>query len=149
MIAQNFEYETPATLEDALELLADGAKALAGGMSLIPLMKLRLAVPEKVVDLRRVPGLNSIRVAEGRLHIGAMVTHYELESTPLVRRSSPLLAAAAASIGDVQVRNLGTLGGSIAHADPAADYPAALQALEAVIRIAGKGGERAVSAAEF
>jgi carbon-monoxide dehydrogenase medium subunit len=150
MIAQNFEYETPGTLAEALELVADGsAKVLAGGMSLIPLMKLRLAAPEKVVDLRRVPGLNSIRVAEGRLHVGALVTHYELESTPLVRTSCPLLAAAAAAIGDVQVRNMGTIGGSIAHADPAADYPAALQALEAGIRIAGKSGERTVRAAEF
>ncbi|MBV6433659.1 MAG: Carbon monoxide dehydrogenase medium chain [Bryobacteraceae bacterium] len=149
MIAQNFEYETPATLDEALDLMEGGAKALAGGMSLIPLMKLRLAAPEKVVDLRRVPGLNSIRTADGRLHIGAMVTHYELESTPLVRTGCPLLAMAAATIGDVQVRNLGTIGGSIAHADPAADYPAALQALEAVIRIAGKGGERRMSAAEF
>ncbi len=150
MIAQNFAYAAPSNLAEALKLLADpGAKVLAGGMSLIPMMKLRLAAPETLVDLRRVPGLNSIREEGGRLRIGAMVTHYELESTPLVRAKCPLLAEAAANIGDVQVRNMGTLGGSVAHADPAADYPASLRALEATVTLASASGERTVAIADF
>lgn len=150
MIAQNFEYTTPADLAEVLKLLADpGAKVLAGGMSLIPMMKLRLAAPETLVDLRRVPGLGSIREDAGRLQIGAMVTHYELESTPLVRTKCPLLAEAAANIGDVQVRNSGTIGGSVAHADPAADYPASLRALEATVKIASAKGERTISIGDF
>lgn len=150
MIAQSFDYATPATLADALKLLADpGAKVLAGGMSLIPMMKLRLAAPETLVDLRAVPGLNSIREVDGRLNIGAMVTHYELESTPLVRSKCPLLAEAAANIGDVQVRNAGTIGGSVAHADPAADYPASLRALEATVKLASANGERTLAIGDF
>lgn len=150
MITQQFEYATPATLAEAFELLGDpSAKALAGGMSLIPMMKLRLAAPEKLVDLSHVPGLNSIRQDGDVLRIGAMVTHYELESTPLVRTACPLLAESAAAIGDVQVRNMGTIGGSIAHADPSADYPAAMQALEATITIANASGSRTVSASDF
>jgi len=125
------------------------AKALAGGMSLIPLMKLRLAAPEKVVDLRGVPGLNSIREEGGVLRIGTMVTHYELESSPLVRSRCPLLAEAAANIGDVQVRNLGTIGGSIAHADPAADYPASLFALEATVKLGSSSGDRTLGIGGF
>ena len=150
MIPQNFEYSAPTTLEQALSLIADGnAKVLAGGMTLIPLMKLRLAAPEHVVDLGRVPGLNTIREADGALRIGAMATHFEIESSPLVRARCPLLAQTAAHIGDVQVRNMGTLGGSIAHADPAADYPAALLALEARVRLVSRNGERTVSLEEF
>lgn len=150
MIPQNFEYEAPKTLEEALALLADGAaKPLAGGMSLIPLMKLRLAAPERVVDLGRVPGLNYIREEDGRICIGAMTTHYEIESSPVLRAKCPLLAATAAHIGDMQVRNVGTIGGSLAHADPAADYPAALLALEAEIRLARAGGERTLPLSDF
>ena len=150
MIPQEFEYFAPSTLQDALQLLTDpGAKALAGGMSLIPLMKLRLAAPEKLVDLRGVAELNSIRREDGFLRLGSMVTHYEIESSPLVREACPLLAATAASIGDVQIRNAGTLGGSVAHADPASDYPAALMALEAKIRVSGPGGDREVPYEEF
>lgn len=150
MIAQNFDYASPMSLAEAFDLLSDpGAKVLAGGMSLIPMMKLRLAAPDKVVDLRHVPGLNKIQQDGAMLRIGAMTTHHELESTPLVRVHCPLLAQTAAAIGDVQVRNVGTIGGSIAHADPSADYPAALQALEAEIRIARRGGERTVTAKDF
>jgi carbon-monoxide dehydrogenase medium subunit len=150
MIAQNFDYRTPKSLKEALEMLSDGsAKALAGGMSLIPLMKLRLAAPEVVVDLRAVPGLNSIREAGGAIRIGTMVTHYEVESSPLVRSRCPLLAEAAANIGDVQVRNVGTIGGSIAHADPAADYPASLFALEASFKISSSSGERTLAIGDF
>jgi len=150
MIPQNFDYAAPATLEEALELLADPeAKALAGGMSLIPLMKLRLAAPARLVDLRRIAGLREIREDDGALRIGALVTHSEIESSPLVRSRCPLLAETASHIGDLQVRNAGTIGGSIAHNDPAADYPAALFALEAQVKVAGKGTERTVPLEEL
>lgn len=150
MIPQEFEYIAPATLHDALELLSNpGAKPLAGGMSLVPLMKLRLAAPEKLVDLRLIPSLRSVRREGSSLHIGAMVTHYEIESAPLIRRECPLLAATAAAIGDVQIRNSGTIGGSVAHADPAADYPAALLALEARVQLTGPSGERELAFEDF
>src|SRR3989454_4549730 len=149
MIAQKFEYTAPKTLDEALHLLATGAKPLAGGMSLIPMMKLRLAAPEHLVDLARIKDLNYIREAGGMLHIGATATHHEVESSPLVRAKCPLLAETASHIGDVQVRNMGTIGGSVAHADPSADYPAALQALEAKFVLKGAKSERTVSAAEF
>jgi carbon-monoxide dehydrogenase medium subunit len=150
MIPQNFEYSAQTNLNEALALLAGGnAKVLAGGMSLIPLMKLRLAAPDHLVDLRRVPDLKSIREDAGSIRIGAMATHYDIESSPLIRSKCPLLAEAALHIGDVQVRNMGTIGGSIAHADPAADYPASLLALEAQVKIVSAKGERTVSMEEF
>lgn len=149
MIPQTFDYTAPKTLDEALDLLANGGKPLAGGMSLIPMMKLRLAAPEHLVDLGSLKELNYIREAGGELRIGAGVTHYEVENSPLVRAKSPLLAETAAAIGDVQVRNRGTMGGSVAHADPSADYPAALQALEAKIVIKGAKTERAATAADF
>jgi carbon-monoxide dehydrogenase medium subunit len=150
MIAQEFNYSAPATLQEALGLLAEGdAKVLAGGMSLIPLMKLRLAVPEHLVDLSRIPELNFIREDGGAIHIGALATHFQLETSPTLRSRCPLLAEAAGHIGDVQVRNVGTLGGSIAHADPAADYPASLFALEAMVRLVGKDSDRTVPIGDF
>ncbi|HLY17203.1 MAG TPA: xanthine dehydrogenase family protein subunit M [Bryobacteraceae bacterium] len=150
MISQEFEYSSPATLKEALALLADGsAKVLAGGMSLIPLMKLRLAAPEHVVDMGRICGLDTITQAADGLHIGAMATHYQIESSVLLRAHCPLLAETASHIGDVQVRNMGTIGGSVAHCDPAADYPAALFALEAQVRLASAGGQRTLSFADF
>ncbi|MGH9631901.1 MAG: FAD binding domain-containing protein [Bryobacteraceae bacterium] len=149
MIPQNFEYSSPTGLKEALGLLADGAKPLAGGMSLIPMMKLRLAAPERLVDLRRISSLNYVREEGGELRIGAMTTHYEIESSPLLRSRCPLLAEAATHIGDVQVRNMGTIGGSIAHADPAADYPASLLALEARLTLASSSGERVISLEDF
>src|SRR6266852_2063747 len=149
MIAQKFEYTAPKTLDEALHLLAAGAKPLAGGMSLIPMMKLRLAAPERLVDLGKLKDLNYIREADGALHIGATTTHAEVESSPILRQKCPLLAETAATIGDVQVRNMGTIGGSVAHADPAADYPAALQALEAKLVLKGTKSERLVTAADF
>jgi carbon-monoxide dehydrogenase medium subunit len=112
-------------------------------------MKLRLAAPERVVDLGRIPDLNTIREDSGTIRIGAMATHYAVESSALVRAKCPLLAEAAASIGDVQVRNMGTIGGSIAHADPAADYPASLMALEAKVRVVSAKGERTIDIADF
>lgn len=150
MIAQNFEYSAPASLNEALSLLSDGeAKALAGGMSLIPLMKLRLATPDRVVDLGRIPGLNYIKEDNGVLRIGATTTHYEVESSALVRASCPLLAEAASNIGDIQVRNRGTIGGSVAHADPAADYPASLLALEARVVLVTAKSQRELPIADF
>ena len=150
MIPQDFEYSAPASLKEALELIATGErKILAGGMSLIPLMKLRLAAPEHVVDLARVPGLGYITESGGTVRIGATVTHHDLESSPVIRGRAPLLAEAAGHIGDTQVRNMGTIGGSIAHADPAADYPASLLALEAQIRLVSAKSDRSVPASDF
>jgi len=150
MIPQEFDYSAPASLQEALALLENGErKILAGGMSLIPLMKLRLATPEQVVDLGRVPGLDYITESGGVVRIGAMATHHAIETSQVVRGRCPLLSETASHIGDVQVRNRGTLGGSIAHADPAADYPAALAALEASVRLVSAHSDRVVPAEEF
>jgi carbon-monoxide dehydrogenase medium subunit len=150
MIPQEFEYTAPASLQEALQLIADGErKILAGGMSLIPLMKLRLAAPGHVVDLGRVPDLNHITESGGTIRIGATTSHNDVASSPVIRARCPLLAEAANEIGDVQVRNRGTLGGSIAHADPAADYPASLLALEAQVLVASAKSDRTVAAADF
>jgi aerobic carbon-monoxide dehydrogenase medium subunit len=149
MIPQTFDYAAPATLAEALKMIGDGAKPLAGGMSLIPMMKLRLAAPEKVVDIGKLKELAYIRESGGSIHIGAASTHHDVESSAVLRGKCPLLSETAGFIGDVQVRNMGTLGGSIAHADPAADYPAALQALEAKIVVKSARGERTVAADDF
>jgi carbon-monoxide dehydrogenase medium subunit len=150
MIPQEFDYSAPSTLKEALQLIADGdRKVLAGGMSLVPLMKLRLASPGHVVDIARVPDLNHITESGGVVHIGATATHHDLETSPVIRGRCPLLAEGASHIGDTQVRNMGTIGGSIAHADPAADYPASLLALEAKIRLASAQSDRTVAAADF
>jgi aerobic carbon-monoxide dehydrogenase medium subunit len=150
MISQQFEYSAPTTLQEALSLIADGdRKIIAGGMSLVPLMKLRLAAPDHVVDLCRVPGLTGISEASGVITIGAMTTHHQIESSGLVRGRCPLLAECASHIGDIQVRNRGTIGGSIAHADPSADYPAALLALEARVRLVSADSDRTISIGEF
>jgi carbon-monoxide dehydrogenase medium subunit len=149
MIPQTFEYTAPKSLDEALGLLAKGAKPLAGGMSLIPMMKLRLAAPDRLVDLRRLKDLNYIREESGAIHIGATTTHHDIESSALLRGKCPLLAEAAGHIGDVQVRNMGTIGGSVAHADPSADYPAALQALEAKFVLRGTKSERTEAAGDF
>jgi len=149
MIPQQFEYSAPKTLKAALGLLATGGKPLAGGMSLIPMMKLRLAAPERLIDLGRIKSLNYIKRHGTSIHIGATTTHHDVETSNSLRGKCPLLAETASFIGDVQVRNVGTLGGSVAHADPSADYPAALQALEATIVIKSATGERTVPADEF
>ena len=150
MIAQEFDYATPASLKDALGLLSgDNVKVLAGGMSLIPLMKLRLSTPGQLVDIGRIPDLNYIREDGGKLRIGATSTHYQIESSAAVRAHCPLLADAASHIGDIQVRNMGTIGGSIAHADPAADYPASLLALEARVGLVKAKGQREIAIADF
>ena len=151
MIASSFDYTAPETLSDALKALADDpeAKVLAGGQSLIPIMKLRLAAPSQVVDLGGIADLHFIVEEDGVIRIGSMTTHEQVENSDLLREKCPLLAAAAAGIGDVQVRNRGTIGGAVAHADPAADYPAALQALEASVKVVGSGGERVVAIDDF
>jgi carbon-monoxide dehydrogenase medium subunit len=149
MIPENFDYSAPATLAEAMSEIAAGAKPLAGGMSLIPMMKLRLSTPEKLVYIGKLKDLNYIREAADGIHIGAASTHHDVEISNLVRGKCPLLAETVAHVGDPLVRNMGTIGGSVAHADPSADYPAALQALEAKIVLKSAGGERAVSAADF
>ncbi|MCC7154363.1 MAG: xanthine dehydrogenase family protein subunit M [Bryobacterales bacterium] len=150
MISQPFEYSRPGTLAEALELLSGGStKPLAGGMSLIPMMKLRLAAPEHLIDLSRIPGLDAISEGGGSIRIGALATHYGIESSALIRAKCPLLAETAGRIGDVQVRNSGTIGGSVAHADPSSDYAAALLALDATVHIAGRRGNRSLPYAEF
>jgi len=152
MIPAVFEYHVPKTLEEALRLVerhGDEAKLLAGGHSLLPLMKLRLATPRYVIDLGRLRGMSYIREEEGHIAIGAMTTHADMEASELLRANCPLLPETAAAIGDVQVRNRGTLGGSLAHADPAADYPAAVLALDAEIIAASTVGTRAIPAQGF
>ena len=152
MYPASFDYKRPATVDEAIALLTkhgDEAKLLAGGHSLIPAMKLRLARPGVIVDIGRIANLAYIREAGGAIAIGAMTTHQEIESSKLLRDRSPLLAETAAHIGDQQVRNKGTLGGSLAHADPAADYPAAILALDAEIDLAGPRGKRTVKAGAF
>src|SRR5689334_3006508 len=152
MIPASFDYKVPASLEEAVSLLAknpDGAKVLAGGHSLIPAMKLRLAQPQLLVDIARLKSLSYIREEGNQILIGATTTHYQLESSELLKQICPLLPACAASIGDVQVRNKGTIGGSIAHSDPAGDWPAAVLALDADLVLVGPGGERTVKAADF
>jgi carbon-monoxide dehydrogenase medium subunit len=152
MIPAPFDYQVPATLEEAVSLLAadpDGAKVLAGGHSLIPAMKLRLAQPQLLVDIARIKSLAYIREDGNQILIGATTTHYQLESSELLQQICPLLPACARSIGDVQVRNKGTIGGSVAHSDPAGDWPAAVLALNADLVLVGPGGERIVKAADF
>src|SRR2546421_3004062 len=151
MIPAAFDYHQPKTLEEAIGILAsnDEAKVLAGGHSLLPAMKLRLAQPKALVDLSRVAELNYIREETGRIAIGAMTTHFEIESSALLRDKCPLLPELALHIGDVQVRNKGTFGGSLVHADPAADWPAAVLALNAEFEIAGPNGRRTIQAGDF
>ena len=151
MIAAQFDYESPRTLSEALSLLASSAEAkvLAGGHSLLPAMKLRLTAPGLLVDLGRIGGLSYIREAGDKIAIGAMTTHADVAASPVLRASSPLLSLTAEHIGDVQVRNRGTLGGSLAHADPAADYPAAILALDTEIVATSTHGERVIPARKF
>ena len=151
MIPAPFDYESPRELNDVLALLAsrEDAKLLAGGHSLLPAMKLRLAAPALLVDLSRVTGLSYIKENGGTVHIGAMTTHADVAASSLLHKSSPLLSQAAREIGDVQVRNRGTIGGSLAHADPSADYPAAILALDAEIVAMSKRGERIIPARDF
>ena len=152
MYSAPFDYHAPGSLDEVLSLLrehGDDAKLLAGGHSLVPVMKLRFAQPKHLVDLRRVPGLVGIREEEGALIIGAMTTYAAVQSSDLVDRRLPVLAEAVRVIGDPLVRNMGTIGGSLAHADPGADLPALALALDAELRVRGRGGERTVNAEDF
>ena len=152
MIPGAFEYYAPRSLDDAVKFLAahrDDVKVLSGGQSLLPLMKMRLSKPGFIVDIGRIPGLDAISEEGNNLIIGALVTHAQIESSDLLQKKCPLLPETATTIADVQVRNRGTIGGSIAHADPAGDWPAAIIALEAEIKITGPNGERWVKCDEF
>ena len=152
MIPTPFDYDRATTLDEAIAKLAaanGSAKLIAGGHSLVPLMKLRLAEPKVLIDIGRVAGLSGIREENGRIEIGAGTVHHDVATSALVRGACPVVTDAAGSIGDQQVRNCGTLGGSLAHADPSADYPAAMLAIDAELRIKGPRGWRSVKATEF
>jgi len=151
MIPVAFDYQRAASVDDAIAKLAasGGGKLIAGGHSLVPLMKLRLSEPGTLVDISRIPGLSVIREAVGLIEIGATTTHNDIASSKLLRDKCPMIAEAAAEIGDPQVRNRGTIGGSIAHADPAADFPAVVLALDADIVLKGPNGSRTVKASAF
>jgi aerobic carbon-monoxide dehydrogenase medium subunit len=152
MIPAQFDYQAPTTLDEAVGLLtrhADEAKILAGGHSLIPAMKLRLAQPQLLIDIGRIKELSYIREEGGEIRIGAMTAHYQIESSERLQQICPLLPECAGHIGDVQVRNKGTIGGSLAHSDPAGDWPAAILALRAEIIAVGPNGQRAIKADDF
>jgi carbon-monoxide dehydrogenase medium subunit len=152
MIPAPFEYHRPASVGEATALLArlgDDAKILAGGQSLIPLMKLRLASPRHVVDINRIPGLSTVAERDGVLMIGALVRESDLEASEVVRRRVPLLAETCGVIADPLVRNLATIGGNLAHGDPANDHPAAMLALGAEVTAVGPGGERRIPVSEL
>ncbi len=152
MYPAQFDYHSPASVQEAISLLGrlkDDAKVLAGGHSLLPMMKLRLAQPKHLIDLRKVPGLSGIKEDGGAIAIGALTTHYAVESSSLLKQKCPLLSEAAGTIGDPQVRNMGTIGGSLAHADPAADYPAAVIALGAELVAEGPKGKRTIKVDDF
>lgn len=149
MYAAEFEYVRPATVAEAIQALSGGAKAIAGGHSLIPAMKLRLSQPEKLVDISRLSELKGIRVDGGKLSIGALCTHAEIARSADVQKHAPALAAACGMVGDMHVRNWGTLGGNLAHADPASDPPTVVLACGSTIQVQGAGGKRSISADNF
>lgn len=151
MLPADFDYVAPDSLEEAVRILADDpeARALAGGQSLVPLLKLRLADPGRLVDLGRLDGLRYVRREDGEVAVGALTTHAEVATSEELRGGLRALAEAAGSVGDAQVRNRGTLGGSLAHADPSADLPAAALALDATLVVRGPEGERRVPARDF
>lgn len=152
MITAEFDYEAPASFDRLLEVLrrdAENTKLLAGGMTLVPMLNLGLLSPTLLVGLRDIPELKGVTEQPDCTVVGAMTRHYVVASDPMVRRFAPLLGLAAGMIGDAQVRNRGTLGGSLAHADPAANYLPAVIALEADIELAGPAGRRMVAAKDF
>jgi aerobic carbon-monoxide dehydrogenase medium subunit len=152
MIPASFDYLRPGTLAEAIAILArhgDDARVLAGGHSLVPAMKLRLVEPRVLVDVSRIEELRGIAEAGGEIVIGAATTHAELAASALLASKCPLVCEAALHIGDVQVRNRGTIGGSLAHADPAADWPPVVLALDAELELAGPNGSRRVAATAF
>ena len=152
MIPAIFDYIAAKSLDEALSLLAkhkDDAKLLAGGHSLLPAMKLRLIQPKILIDLGRIKDLSYIKEEGGKVRIGAMTTHFQVETSDVLRRSCPLLPETASHLGDMQVRNKGTIGGSLAHSDPAADWPAAILALDAEIVATSAKGDRIIKATDF
>jgi carbon-monoxide dehydrogenase medium subunit len=152
MFPSPFEYSVASSVDHAVELLqqhGDEGRLLAGGHSLLPLMKLRLAAPSALIDIGRIPELRHLSSVDGQVHLGSLVTYSEVMSSSELAKSCPLLAETAAQVGDTQVRNRGTVGGSAAHADPAADMPAALLALDAALRIRGPAGDRTLRASDF
>jgi carbon-monoxide dehydrogenase medium subunit len=152
MIPASFEYFSPRSLTDAVNFLAahrEDVKILSGGQSLLPLMKMRLAKPGYLLDIGRIPGLDGIEEHGDHLVIGGMVTYAQMESSHVLKRLCPLLPQTATTVADVQVRNRGTIGGSIAHADPAGDIPATILALDAEIKAVGPDGERWIKAEDF
>lgn len=152
MIPANFDYIAAKSLDEAVSLLAkhkDDAKLLAGGHSLLPAMKLRFAQPSLLIDISKIKDLAYIKEEDGQVRIGSMTTHFQIETSDLLRRICPLLPEAGAQLGDLQVRNKGTIGGSVAHADQAADWPAVIIALNAEIVAVGPKGERVIKADEF
>jgi aerobic carbon-monoxide dehydrogenase medium subunit len=152
MIPANFEYFAPKTIDEAVGLLAqhgDESKVLAGGHSLLPAMKLRLTQIPVLIDIGKISDLNYIKVDGDTIRLGAMTTHGALAASADIQQHCPLLAECAAQIGDQQVRNCGTIGGSLVHADPAADWPAAALALQAELVLKGASGERIVKASDF
>jgi aerobic carbon-monoxide dehydrogenase medium subunit len=152
MIPGRFEYHVPSTLAEAVSLLGqfgDEGRVLAGGHSLLPMMKLRFAEPAHLIDLNRIDGLRGIRDAGDKVHIGAMTTESELIASPLLREKCPLIAEAARQIADPQVRNRGTIGGDICHGDPGNDHPAIMLAVDATFVLSGPSGDRSVPADGF
>jgi carbon-monoxide dehydrogenase medium subunit len=152
MYPSSFEYHRASSVADALAMMeqyGDGAKVLAGGHSLLPIMKLRFATPAHLIDIGRIAALDGITESTGTIAIGAMTRHADVASSTVIAKSLPALSEAAAAIGDVQVRNRGTIGGSLAHADPGADLPAVMVALGAQIVATGKSGERTIAAEAF
>jgi aerobic carbon-monoxide dehydrogenase medium subunit len=152
MIPGSFEYYSPRSLSDAVKFLSehkDDIKILSGGQSLMPLMKMRLAKPGYLLDIGRIPGLDTIVEEGNHLIIGGLVTYAQMESSDLLKKRCPLIPQTATNVADVQVRNRGTIGGSIAHADPAGDMPATILALDAEIKAVGPNGERWIKAGDF
>ena len=152
MIPESFDYQRAGSVREAITLLkqhGDNAKILAGGHSLIPTMKLRLATPETLIDIGGISELKYINDKGDYLAIGAGTTHWMVESSSVVQQKAPALSQAAAQIGDVQVRNRGTIGGVLAHSDPQADYPGVVLALDATIVVQGSGGERTIPVSDY
>src|SRR5712691_10608883 len=152
MIPAKFDYVRPSSLDEAVSALAGGgedAKVIAGGQSLLPLLRLRLAYPDLLVDVGGIAELRGVRDQGGTLRIGARTTLYDLVGNPLVAAHCGLLAEAAGTVADPAVRHRGTIGGSLAHADPAGDLPAVIRALDATLTASGPGGEREIGAADF
>ncbi len=152
MIAYNFDYKVAGSMEEAFSMLADAGdngSFIAGGHSLVPAMKLRLAEPGTLIDISKVPGMSDISQDSGTVNIGGLVTHAEVASSDVVNNACPGLAECAGVIGDPQVRNKGTMGGNVAHADPGSDYPGALVAFGATICLASSSGSREVAAEDY